>query len=268
MLPGRLSTYKCRHSRAPIVRATLPCTVSRAWDYELVDLTRPLTKETVEALFGDLYSAEPYFSNISAECAMDFTTGNSTAWLVTIPDHVSTHIDAPVHMIEGGATLEELDVSRFFGEAVVLDLFVGDVDHGYTAADLERADPTVEEGDIVLIYSGFHDARASARMRQTYLTEEAALWLVERGVKAVGVEPSGVEHTPNGMYEQGWYKKGATNPWPAHHALLRNDVYIIEGLTNLDRLKGRRVKFCALPVPMPGLSGFPVRAVAWTDRAD
>jgi kynurenine formamidase len=48
--------------------------------------------------------------------------------------------------------------------------------------------------------------------------------------------------------------------------LLRNDVYIIEGLTNLDRIKGRRVKFCALPAILPGLSGFPVRAVAWLDR--
>ena len=237
-----------------------------AWDFELIDLTRPLTRETVEALFGDLYTAEPYFSNISTELAMDFTRGNSTAWIVTIPDHVSTHVDAPVHMVEGGATLEDVDISGLFGEAVVLDLSVVDPDHGYTAADLVSATPTIEPGDIVLIYSGFQDAVASERMRQTYLTEEAALWLVERGAKAVGVEPSGIEHTPNGMYEHGWYKKGATNPWPAHNALLRNDVYIIEGLTNLDRIKGRRVKFCALPVPMPGLSGFPVRAVAWTDR--
>ncbi|MCY4085674.1 MAG: cyclase family protein [Actinomycetia bacterium] len=237
----------------------------QAWDFELIDLTRPLTRKTVEALFGDLYTAEPYFSNISAELAMDFTTGNSTAWLLTIPDHVSTHIDAPVHMVEGGATLEDVDIAGLFGEAVVLDLRMDDPNHGYTPADLEHAEPTIERGDIVLIYSGFEDAAASERMRQTHLTEEAALWLIERGVKSVGVEPSGIEHTPDGMYVHGWYKKGAANPWPAHNALLGNDVYIIEGLTNLDRIAGRRVKFAALPVPMPGLSGFPVRAVAWTD---
>ena len=38
-------------------------------------------------------------------------------------------------------------------------------------------------------------------------------------------------------------------------------------LTNLDRIKGLRVKFSALSVLMPGLSGFPVRAVAWLDNA-
>ena len=40
----------------------------------------------------------------------------------------------------------------------------------------------------------------------------------------------------------------------------------IEGLTNLDRIKGRRVRFAALPLPIPGASGCPVRAVAWVDR--
>lgn len=236
------------------------------WTFELIDLSRPLSKETVEALFGDLVTEEPYFSNISADVAMDFTTGNSSAWLVTIPDHVSTHIDAPVHMVEGGDTLEKMDISRLIGEAVVADLHRGDVDYGYTAADLDGVRPRIQAGDIVLIYSGYHDAIAGQRMRQTYLTEEAALWLVDRGVKSVGVEPSGIEHTPDGMYVHGWYKLGAENPWPAHNALLRNDVYIIEGLTNLDRIKGQRVKFAGLPVLMPGLSGFPVRAVAWIDH--
>ena len=47
--------------------------------------------------------------------------------------------------------------------------------------------------------------------------------------------------------------------------LLGNDVYIIEGLTNLDRLKGKRVRFAALPLNVPGFTGCPMRAVAWID---
>jgi kynurenine formamidase len=238
------------------------------WDFELVDLTRPITPETVEALFGDLLAGDQekaYFTKIETKAAWGYDTAPTTAAHLTIPDHVSTHVDAPLHMIEGGTPLEGMDISKLIGEAVVVDLYKGDVDYGYTAADFEAAQPRIEPGDIVLIYSGFKDAVVTERMRQTYLTEEGALWLVERGVKAVGCEPSGIEHTPNGR-DAGWYFKDAENPWPAHRALLRNDVYIIEGLTNLDRIKGRRVKFCALPVILPGLSGFPVRAVAWLDR--
>ena len=51
------------------------------WQFELIDLSRPLTKETVVALFGDLVEVEPYFSNISQETVMDFSTGNSHARL-------------------------------------------------------------------------------------------------------------------------------------------------------------------------------------------
>ena len=47
------------------------------------------------------------------------------------------------------------------------------------------------------------------------------------------------------MYEYGWLEKDGPNPpaWPAHVTLLSNDVYIIEGLTNLHRIKGERVFF-------------------------
>ena len=123
----------------------------------------------------------------------------------------------------------------------------------------------VEPGDIVLIYSGYADADQTRRMRQTWLTAGAAEWLVERGAHAVGVEPCTPDPLYAGMYELGWLEKDTPNPpaWPAHTTLLRNDVYIIEGLTNLDRIRGQRVRFAALPALVPGLSGFPVRAVAW-----
>lgn len=71
------------------------------------------------------------------------------------------------------------------------------------------------------------------------------------------------------MYKLGWTKQDTPNPpaWPAHNILLGNGVLIIEGLTNLERIRGRRVRFAALPALIPGLSGFPVRAVAWLDPA-
>ena len=73
---------------------------------------------------------------------------------------------------------------------------------------------------------------------------------------------------PDGLYKYNWYDKDTKNlpSWPAHQILLSNDVYIIEGLTHLDKLLGERVRFAALPLIIPGASGCPVRAVAWKDR--
>lgn len=240
------------------------------WDFELIDLSRPVTEETAYALLGDIVAGEEnaHYRKVDVTYDREWSTSNGTLCHLSTPDHVATHMDAPIHCVEGGAALEGVDISRLIGEAVVLDLYKGDVDYGYTAADLESATPSIEAGDIVLIYSGYCDAGPSDRIRQTYLTVEAAEWLVERGVKSVGCEPAGIEHVPDGLYKYNWYEKDTPNlpSWPAHQVLLKSDVYIIEGLTNLDRIRGRRVRFSALPVLIPGLSGCPVRAVAWTDR--
>jgi kynurenine formamidase len=235
-------------------------------------LSRPLTVETVDALFGDIVSdgRNSYFRDLSVDVVVDHSEGNAYSCRLTIPDHVATHMDAPIHAVEEeGGFLEDVDIGRLMGDAIVLDLSGFDPDHGFTAADLEASAGGLRSGDIVLIYSGFRDARPGERMHQTYLTPGGAQWLVDRQVHAVGMEPASPDQVYAGMYEYGWLEKDTPNPpaWPAHKTLLRNNVYIIEGLTNLERIKGERVQFAALPPLIPGLSGAPVRAVAWRARA-
>lgn len=241
-----------------------------SWRFNLIDLSRPATEQTAYALLGDIAAGEEnrHYSQVAVSYDREWTTSNGTLCHLSTPDHVSTHMDAPIHCLEGGAYLEDVDITRLIGEAVVLDLYKGDVDYGYTAADLESATPAIEEGDIVLIYSGYRDASATERIKQTYLTQEAAQWLVNKGVHAVGCEPAGIEHVPDGLFKYHWYDKDTENlpSWPAHQILLGSDVYIIEGLTNLDKIKGQRVRFAALPLLIPGLSGCPVRAIAWTEE--
>jgi kynurenine formamidase len=248
-----------------------PAAAGDRWSFELIDLSRPLTVETVDALFGDLVANDQnqYFRDLSVEVAADYSTTNAYSCVLRVPDHVATHMDAPIHTVPGGAFLEGVDLRRLIGEAVCLDLDRGGADYGYTADDLEAAGSDVLAGDIVLIYSGFRDAATGERMQQTYLTPSAAQWLVDHGAVAVGLEPASPDPVWAGMYEYGWADPDGPNspPWPAHGILLSNEVYIIEGLTNLDRIRGRRVRFAALPPLIPGLSGCPVRAVAWIDRA-
>lgn len=238
-----------------------------SWPYELIDLSRPLTIDTVDALMGDIVSEgrNPYFRDVAIEVAVDHSQSNAHSCILRIPDHIATHMDAPIHAVAGGPFLEQVDISRLIGPATVLDVSGHDPDHAYTAEDLAAARPGVRRGEIVLLYSGFKDAVPGERMHQTYLTKDAAQWLVDQGVHAVGMEPASPDPIWAGMYEYGWLEKNGPNPpaWPAHTTLLSNDVYIIEGLTNLERIKGERVFFAALPPLIPGLSGAPVRAVAW-----
>lgn len=239
------------------------------WTPDLVDLTRPLTEETVWALLGDLADGDPppYFRDLAIEEVSVLDTATATSCMVRMPDHAGTHVDAPIHMVAGASRLEGVELSSLVGEAVVLDLARDDPDHAYTAEEIEAATPAVRPGDIVLIHSAFRDAGPGRRLQQSYLTADAAQWLVDAGVKAVGVEPASVDHVRDGLLVHGWGERagGLGTPWPAHRTLLEAGVPIIEGLYDLGRLAGERVRFAALPALIPGLSGCPVRAIAWRE---
>ena len=164
------------------------------WTFDLVDLTRPLTEDTSYALLGDIAAGAEnrHYSMVEVTYDREWSTSNGTLCHLSMPDHVGTHMDAPIHCWEGGRSLEGVDITHLIGEAVVLDLHKGDVDYGYTAEDLEAATPVIQPDDIVLIYSGYRDVTSSDRIHQTYLTVEAAEWLVDRGIHAVGCEPAGI----------------------------------------------------------------------------
>ena len=98
------------------------------------------------------------------------------------------------------------------------------------------------------------------------MLDELAQWLVDRGVRTVGVETYSFENLYEGIFVHKWYEKDTEAPhWPAHTICLRENVYIIEGLASLKDIVGERVRFSALPLPVPGSSGSPVRAVAWRE---
>jgi len=173
--------------------------------------------------------------------------------IMRLGSHTGTHVDAPVHFVRGGRTLDELAVESFAGEAVVMDFSGKPAGTAITASDLERHSEGVEKGIIVLLYTGFSkrwkDLRA--RRRFTYLSSDAAQWLVERGAKAVGIDYLSVE------------KFGAKIP-VVHATLLSHGIPIIESLNdNLSKLVGRRILFICLPIKIGGCDGAPSRAIAY-----
>src|SRR5260370_22983901 len=83
----------------------------RKWLGELIDLSGPLTVETVDALFGDLVAdgQNPYFRDLTIEVAVDHSVATAYSCFIRLPDHIATHMDAPIHAVEGAAMLEDVD---------------------------------------------------------------------------------------------------------------------------------------------------------------
>ena len=84
------------------------------------------------------------------------------------------------------------------------------------------------------------------------LSGDLSQYLVDRGVKMVGVDRATVDC-------------GSMTTRPAHVVLLQNDVLIIEGLRNLDEVANRRIMFFGLPLKIRGGTGSPIRAVGVLD---
>lgn len=188
----------------------------------------------------------------------------------TLTTHTNSHVDAPSHIFAQGKTLDELPLESFYGPAHVLDL-PRHAEGEITGDDLEAVGSEVGEGDIVLIHTGWGKYLNLERAHAEYLAishpglvESAALWLVQRGVKAVGIDCFAIRH-PGLSPALSVADKQANKPKPVepvHHHLLSNDIVIVEQLMNLELIVGKRVTAAFFPLPFVGADGSPVRAVA------
>jgi arylformamidase len=235
------------------------------WSPDLIDLTRPMTTQTIIELAGKFAEPGSPYSAIELSYLRDWDTDNGRVCRWQLNDHFGTHLDAPIHIVPNSSSVDQIDINRLIGEAVVLDCSFAN-GRGLTADDFEKARPRVKAGDIVLVYTAEQPGESIEQYlrNQTFVTPDGAEWLVKREVKSVGVEAYGFEHLYDAIFVHKWYDKSTPPPhWPAHTICLREDVYILEGLGNLEAVVGRRVKFSGLPLPVPDSSGSPVRAVAW-----
>lgn len=183
--------------------------------------------------------------------------------------HTSTHVNAPIHLIQGGKGIGEIDMDRFWGSGLVLSLPKGQWEL-VTAQDLEKLNPVIKPGDIVLINTGWHHKYADSQEyfgHSPGLCKSAAQWLANKQVKLVGMDTPQVDHplaTSLGPHRNGpnmkrlapEYKEATGREalddfpdWnPAHKYLLAQDIPTIENVGgDLDELSGRRVTFHASP---------------------
>ncbi len=163
---------------------------------------------------------------------------------VELMDHVGTHIEAPLHCLKDGMDLSQIPLDKLIGEAVILDLRDAYSKVGVTLEQVKKgveAAGGLKRNDIVFCMMGETD----------YFSTDAISWLVDSGIKLMGVDSAGVEipHTVSHANEN-------------HLALFRADIPLIERLANLEKLSKPRVKVYALPIPVKGLDAFPLRVIA------
>lgn len=169
------------------------------------------------------------------------TNGYVTETRLELDVHTGTHVDAPLHMVVDGETIETLPLEKLVGPCKVFDLTA--VEDRITVKDIEGLD--IGKDDF-LLFKTKNSFDEEFNFDFVFVAEDAAAYLAEIGVSGVGVDALGIERSQEGH--------------PTHKTLFASGVIIIEGLRLKDISEGEYI-MCAAPLKLSGVDASPARIV-------
>lgn len=212
----------------------------------------------------------------------DLVYSNGLGWAIEeiqAITHTGTHVDAPYHYgptsgDEPAKRIDEVPLEWCFAPGVVLDVRHKANGDFITVDDLKAALEgiayTLKPLDIVLLHTGadkrLHGADYFA---QPGLGREGVLWLVEQGVKVIGIDAYTLDRPFANMVADFRRTGDGRFIWPAHFAGLTREYCQIEKLANLDQLpRPHGFYVSCLPVKIRDASAGWCRAMAIVPEAD
>ncbi len=162
--------------------------------------------------------------------------------------NTGTYVDCPFHRYADGKDLSEVGLESFTDlEGILIR-----ADHRQgLAVDAGFFKDKELRNKAVLVHTGWDEHWATEKYFQNhpFLTEEAAAYLRDCGVRLVGIDSMNIDDTRG-------------NSRPVHSTLLRADILIAEHLCNLGGVPADGFTFSAIPPKFKGVGTFPVRAFA------
>jgi arylformamidase len=160
--------------------------------------------------------------------------------------HAGTHVDAPAHFVRGGIGVDTLDLDLLVGPAWVVHAPRVDA---LSAAVLEGL--AIPPGTERLLFRTRNSewwgcGREGFQENYVGVTDDGARWLIDRGVRLVGVDYLSVA-----PYDE---------LVPPHRTLLGAGLIVVEGL-DLRGIAPGQYQFVCLPLKVTGGDGAPARAI-------
>lgn len=236
---------------------------------KIIDLTYPFDETTLYWPGESGFKLETLINEETPEGSFCFVNRLTTS------EHGGTHIDAPAHLFKGGKTIDQVNLERLYGNAVVIDIS-GKTEHNrdyqLLPEDLlewEQENGSIPEQSILIIKTGLgkhwpdrkqylgtddNSHKGASKLHFPGLHHTAAEWLIKNNkIKSVGIETPGIDYGQSVKFE-------------THVVLFKNDIPVFENVANVDKLPVKDFTIIALPMKIKGGSGAPLRIIAVIDE--
>lgn len=180
--------------------------------------------------------------------AKNYTDGSTFQMgKIEMISNTGTYMDCPFHRYADGHDLSGLPLENCVNLSTII------VDAPYQkglAVDVSFFKNIQVRNKAVLVRTGWSEFFNTEKYltNHPFLTEDAALFLRDSGAKLVGIDSHNIDYTRGGAR-------------PVHTILLRENILIVEHLTNLAEIPAhKKIHFSAVPPKIIGMGTFPVRA--------
>lgn len=206
---------------------------------KIFDVTRPISPQ-LAVWPGDTPFSTKQQLNIDQGHSVNLTT-------LTLSSHTGTHVDAYYHFVRTGQSLEQMPLTAYIGPATV---FTVQRQAGPLAVD-DFAGLDWNRVNRLIVHSAASDGSLNQFPQEfVYPSPGLADFLGGRGIVLFGSDAPSMDHVDS-------------KELPGHNALRRNRIAILEGLL-LGGVPDGDYELIALPLPIKGGDGSPVRAVLRT----
>ena len=198
---------------------------------KIYDVTVPISGKT------PVYEGDP---SVDIELKLSMANGdNANVSQICMGVHTATHVDAPNHFIEGTKKIIDLDLNTLVGRCSVVEINKeADAVEPKHVEDLENVERILFKTRNSEFWA---DLDQGFRKDFTYIENETAKILIEKGAKLVGLDYLSVE------------KFGSESP-DTHIKFLENEVIILEGL-DLREVPSGEYELICLPLKIAGGAG-------------
>ena len=173
--------------------------------------------------------------------------------LLFLSSHTGTHLDAPFHFVKNGMKINQIPLNRLIGKAVLIKL-EKTKNSKISKSDItsfEKKNEKIMNNSSIFFYTGWQ----KNLKKNNYFTENpgldtsAAKYLASKNINLVGIDSPSID-------------LGKDESYTVHQILSKNNILIVENLTNLNKISTNEFNFTILPLKLKDATGSPVRAIA------